>query len=418
MRKNLVRVGAVVAGLALLAAACGDDDDDSSSGAATTAAGAATTAAGAATTAASGAATTAAGGAATTAASGGATCENLTIASFQALTGDAAGLGEPIKNAAELAINEFNEANPDCQVKFQPEDSQGSPDQAPGLAKKLVDQADVIGVVGPAFSGESKNAGPTFAAAGLPTITPSATAVDLSTNGWDTFHRLLGTDAVQGAGIARYIENTVKPTKVAVIDDASTYGKGLGDIVRSELGATVAVSDVIDPKGSDYSAAVTKVKDAGADTVFFGGYYEAAGRLAKQLADAGVEAQFISGDGSKDDGFMAAAGAAAEGAILTCPCAPAESLEKGGDFVTAYTEAYDLAPGTYAAESFDAANFFLAAIAEGNTDRASILEYINSTTFPGITKDVEFDDTGEVTSTAVYSYIIKDGKIVGEGLIP
>ena len=123
MRKNLVRVGAVAAGLALLAAACGDDDDDSG-GAATTAAGAATTAAGAA--------TTAAGGAATTAAAGGVTCENLTIAGFQALTGDAAGLGEPIKNGAELAINQFNEANPDCQIKFQPEDSQGSPDQAPG----------------------------------------------------------------------------------------------------------------------------------------------------------------------------------------------------------------------------------------------------------------------------------------------
>jgi branched-chain amino acid transport system substrate-binding protein len=409
MRKNLVRVGAVVAGLALLAAACGDDDDDSSSGAATTAAGAATTAAGAA--------TTAAGGAATTAAAGGATCENLTIASFQALTGEAAGLGEPIKNGAELAINEFNEANPDCQIKFQPEDSQGSPDQAPGLAKKLVDQSDVIGVVGPAFSGESKNAGPTFAAANLVTITPSATNVDLSKNGWKTFHRLLATDATQGAGIARYIQNTVKPTKVAVIDDASTYGKGLGDIVRSELGATVAVSDVIDPKGSDYSAAVTKVKDSGADTVFFGGYYEAAGRLAKQLKDAGIDAQFISGDGSKDDGFMAAAGAAAEGAILTCTCAPAEALEKGADFVTAYTEAYDLAPGTYAAESFDSANFLLAGIAAGNTDRESLLEYINSTTFPGITKDVEFDETGEVTSTAVYSFIVKDGKIVGEGLI-
>ena len=135
MRKNLVRVGAIAAGLALLAAACGDDDDDSS-GAATTAAGAATTAAGAATTAA-GAATTAAGGEPVT-------CDGLTIASFQALTGDAAGLGEPIKNGAELAINQFNEANPDCEITFQPEDSQGSPDQAPGIANTLVADDAVV----------------------------------------------------------------------------------------------------------------------------------------------------------------------------------------------------------------------------------------------------------------------------------
>jgi branched-chain amino acid transport system substrate-binding protein len=411
--KNVLRIAAVAAGLALMAAACGGDDDDDAGGATTTAGGgeATTTAAGGATTTAGGATTSAGGG------GGGVTCENLTIASFQALTGEAAGLGAPIKNAAELAINQFNEANPDCQIKFQPEDSQGSADQAPGIAKKLVDQADVVGVVGPAFSGESKNAGPTFAAAGLPTITPSATAVDLSQNGWDTFHRALATDAVQGAGVAAYIQNTLKPTKVAVIDDASTYGKGLGDIVRSALGATVTVNDTIDPKGSDYSAAVTKVKDGGVDVVFFGGYYEAAGKLAKQLKDAGVEAKFMSGDGTKDDGFMTAGGTATEGAIITCPCAPAEALEKGADFVTTYTEAYGIAPGTYAAEAFDSANFFLAGIADGKVDRSSLLTYINDTTFPGITKDLAFDETGETTAKAIYSYIVKDGKIVGEGVI-
>ena len=414
MRKNLVRVGAIAAGLALLAAACGDDDDDSG-GAATTAAGAATTAAGAATTAA-GAATTAAG-AATTAAAGGVTCDGLTIASFQALTGDSAGLGEPIKNGAELAINQFNEANPDCEITFQPEDSQGSPDQAPGIANTLVADDAVVAVVGPAFSGESRNAGPVFAGAGLPTITPSATAVDLSENGWDTFHRLLANDGVQGPGIATYIQNTVKPTGVAVIDDASTYGKGLADIVVESLGDVVKTTDTIDPEGSDYSAAVTKINDAGVDAVFFGGYYEAAGRLSKQLRDAGFEGQLVFGDGVKDPGFITAGGDAAEGAIITCTCAPAEALPNGADFVTAYTEAYDIAPGTYAAESFDAANFILAAIADGNVDRESILAYINDTTFPGITKDVQFEETGEVSAKAVYAFKVEGGEIVGVGEI-
>src|SRR5262245_19425102 len=185
--KHLVRLGAVVTGVVLLAAACGDDD--SSGGSATTASG--------------GSATTASGGgsALVVPGDGSVTCNNLTIASFQALTGDAAGLGLPIKNGVDLAIKKFNEKNKGCQIKFQPEDSQGSPDQAPGLSKKLVDQSDVVGVVGPAFSGESKNAGPTFAAAGLVTITPSATNPDLSKNGWKTFHRALAGDGVQGSGI-------------------------------------------------------------------------------------------------------------------------------------------------------------------------------------------------------------------------
>jgi branched-chain amino acid transport system substrate-binding protein len=411
MRKNLVRVGAIAAGLALLAAACGDDDDSDAGGATTTAASGATT------TAASGATTTAGGGATTTAAGGGVTCDGVTIASFQALTGDAAGLGEPIRNGAELAINEFNEANPDCQITFQPEDSQGSPDQAPGIANTLVSDDAVVAVVGPAFSGESRNAGPVFADAGLPTITPSATAVDLSENGWDTFHRLLANDGVQGPGIATYIQNTVKPTGVAVIDDASTYGKGLADIVIESLGDTVKTTDTIDPEGSDYSAAVTKINDAGVDAVFFGGYYEAAGRLSKQLRDAGFEGQLVFGDGVKDAGYMTAAGDAGEGAIITCTCAPAEALPNGADFVAAYTDAYDTPPGTYAAEAYDAAGFILAAIAAGNTDRESILAYINDTTYPGITKEVKFEENGEVSAKAVYAFKVEGGEIVGVGEI-
>jgi branched-chain amino acid transport system substrate-binding protein len=405
MRKNLVRLGVVAAGLALLAAACGDDDDSSS--------GATTTAAGGATTTAAGGATTSAGGGG----GGAVTCSNLTIASFQALTGDAAGLGEPIKNGAELAIKEFNTKNPDCQIKFQPEDSQGSPDQAPGLAKKLVDQKDVIGVVGPAFSGESKNAGPAFAEAGLTTITPSATNPPLSQNGWKTFHRLLANDDVQGGGVATYIKNTFKPSKVAVIDDASTYGKGLADIVRQNLGPLVTVNDTIDPKASDYSAAVTKVKDGGVDAVMFGGYYEAAGRLAKQLKDAGVNAKFIAGDGVKDEGFEKAGGTATEGAIITCTCAPADALPNGQAFFDAYKAAYSKDPGTYAAEAYDSANFLLAGIAAGNQDRAKLLDYINSSEYDGITKTVKFEPDGEVTAKAVYAFVVKDGKIVGEGEI-
>lgn len=394
-RKNVLRLSSVVLGAALLAAACGSDKKESG-----------------------GATTTATGGTATTAAGGGtAKCTGLTVASFQALTGEAAGLGEPIRNGAELAVKQFNEKNKDCQIKFQAEDSQGDPAQAPALAKKLVDQKDVIGVVGPSFSGESKNAGPAFNEAGLTTISPSATNPALSTNGWKTFHRLLANDDVQGPGIATYIKNTMKPTKVAVIDDASTYGKGLGDIVRSSLGSVVTVNDVIDPKGSDYSAAVTKVKDGGVDVVMFGGYYEAAGRLAKQLKDAGVTAKFIAGDGVKDSGFMTAGGTATEGAIITCTCAPPESLPKGADFVTAYKAAYGIDPGTYAAEAYDSAGFLLAGIAAGNQDRAKLQEYVSSQTYPGITKDVKFDDTGEVTAKAVYAFVVKDGKIVGEGEI-
>jgi len=396
-----MRLGvALIAGFALVAAACGDD----SSGDSTTSAAAVVTTAAADTTAAP---------------ATGAKCEGVTIAMQGPLTGDAAGLGKPIEQGADLAISQFNAANPDCQVKYQKEDSQGDPAQAPAIAKKLVAQKDVLGVVGPAFSGESDASGPTYSEAGLVTVSPSATRVDLTTKGYKSFHRVLGTDGVQGPGIARYIVNVLKPTSAAVIDDASAYGKGLADIVAATLGATVTVTDQIDPKAQDYSAAVTKVKDGDVDVVFFGGYYEAAGRLAKQLRDAGVEATLVFGDGVKDAGFMTAAGpAAAEGAIITCTCADASTLPAGADFVTAYTAKYGEAPGTYAAESFDAANLLLSGIAAGKLDRASLLAYVKGVTYDGITKTIKFTDVGEVDSTSTYAFQVKGGAIVGIGEIP
>ena len=282
----------------------------------------ATTAASTATTAASsGAATTAAGGATNAAVKipTGAKCSGIALAFFGAYTGPNAGLGIPIYNGEKLAIDQFNAQNPNCQVGLKKFDSQGSPDQAPQLARSVVGDASVVGVVGPAFSGESKNANPIFNEAGLPIITPSATNATLQQQGWTIFHRLLANDDTQGPGVAKYITTTLNAEKVYVIDDASDYGKGLAQTrQRRARPARSSGQDEIDPKATDYSATVTKVKAASPDAVFYGGYYSQAGPLAKQLKDGGVKATFVSGDGTKDAGFVKLGGDATEGAILSC----------------------------------------------------------------------------------------------------
>ncbi len=104
------------------------------------------------------------------------------------------------------------------------------------------------------------------------------------------------------------------------------------------------------------------MKDAQPDAVFFGGYYAQAGPLSKQLRDAGVTATLVFGDGVLDPGYIEGAGSAAEGAIITCPCAP---VDASSDFAKAYQAKFNIAPGTYTAEAYDSANFFLAGIASG-----------------------------------------------------
>ena len=336
---------------------------------------------------------------------------DLKIGYFGPLTGDAANLGINIKNGAELAVKEYNEENADCKVTLASFDSQGDPAQAPGLAQKAVSDKKLVGIVGPAFSGESKAAGPIFAQAGLNTITASATNPALSENGWKTFNRILGNDATQGPAAAKYIKDVLKADKVFVSDDTSEYGKGLADIVKKDLASAVVATDqtAADGKQDDFSPTVTKAKASGATVFFYGGYYSNASKLVKQLKDGGFTGQFVAADGVKDDGFIKGAGAAAEGAIVTCPCLPPDQAP---EFAAAYKKAYNSDPATYSAEAYDAANVFLAAIKAGKTASADMEAFIGSYDQKGVTKQVKFDDKGEPADVTVWAYKVEGGKIV------
>jgi len=380
-KSHVLRASAFLIGLSLVAAACGGSDDDSSND----------------------------GGG-----DGAVTCDGTKIAFFGALTGDAGNLGQNIKKGLDLAVSEFNAANTDCQITVEKYDSQGDPDQAPALAQKAIDDANVLGIVGPAFSGESKAALPLFEEAGLPIVSPSATNATLSQNGWTVFHRALGGDDKQGPGIAAKITADGK-TKVGIIDDNSEYGKGLADIIQTTLGASAVELNSLDPEGSDYSAVVSAAKDAGVDSIFFGGYYAGAGKLAKQLRDAGVEVQLYFGDGVNDKGFVEAAGPAGEGAIIGCTCAPVDSNPK---FYAAFKAKFSEDPATYAAEAYDAANAFLDAIIAGHKDRASINTFLSTYDKAGVTKQIKWDAKGEVAGSAVYAFTVVNGVIMGTpGLI-
>ncbi len=341
--------------------------------------------------------------------------KGISIAFMGALSGENGQLGQNMVDGASIAFEEWNKANKTCQVKFDKstfKDSQGSPDQASPLAPAVVADKNVVGLIGPGFSGESKAVMPVFEAATLPMITPGATNAKLSTNGWKMFHRILANDDKQGPGIVKLMKKTAK--KVGVIDDASEYGKGLADTVRAGLGALKVSDTQIDPKSSDFSAAVNQMKAAGVDTVFYGGYYAEAAKLIKAMADAGVKAQFVAGDGVLDAKFIENAGASSEGALLTATGAPAD-VNKA--FQDKFKAKFGKDPAIYSPEAYDCAQVFLAAIKAGKTNRKAIAAFVSAYDAPGITKQIKFTPEGEVAGDAVYAYQVTGGKLVPKGII-
>jgi branched-chain amino acid transport system substrate-binding protein len=330
------------------------------------------------------------------------------LAYFGALTGSSANLGVNIEQGYELAIEQYNAKNgKDCVVvkKF---DSQGLPDVAPGVARNLVSDKKILGIVGPPFSGESQAADPIFEQAGIPLITPSATNVTLSTKGWKVFHRAVANDSAQGPAAAAYIKDVLKATKVFVADDQSAYGAGLADGVKSTLGSLVVKTDRTegDGKQTDFSGTVQKIVGSGATAFFYGGYYQNAGVLRKQLTAAGWKGTVIGGDGMNDPGFAKAAGnAAATGTILTCPCSP--SSKAGGTFVSDYKTRWNQDAGTYSDVAYDAANIFLQGIDGGNTTTAKMNTFLSTVDYKGIANEYKFTSVGELDPSLIKVWAFK-----------
>ena len=387
-RKHSVRLGSAIIVSLMVLGACGSDDNKSTEGGATDGK------------------------------------KKVAIGMVGPLTGDNANLGVNIRDGVKVAIDEWNKKSTKFSYEMKEFDTQGDPAQAPTQMDRYIPDGSILGIVGPAFSGETKAVIPNLQQAGLVMVSASATNVALPTVVPDAavFHRIIPDDDVQAKGVTDYVIKVIKPKKVALINDNTEYGKGLWEgVVKllKEAGIDTSTTDSVDPKSQDYSAAVNKVKAAKVDMVFYGGYYAEAGRLKKQLTDAGVKAKFISGDGSLDAGFIASSGAAGgEGALLTCPCrlATPDLPGKAGEFAKSYKADVGRDPGTYSSEGYDAASLLIAGIEAGNDTREKLLSYVeNLTSFDGVSKTIQFEANGNVKAGDVFVYEVKGGKLTELG---
>jgi branched-chain amino acid transport system substrate-binding protein len=337
--------------------------------------------------------------------SGSATCPaTTTIAMAGALTGPNAALGINILNGAKVALDQHNKANANCQVQLKEFDTEGDPQKATQVAPQIVGDPNIIGLLGPAFSGETKATGPIFFQAGMLSLTASATNTALTTNGWTNFFRGLANDGVQGPAVANYMSKTLGYKKVCVVQDNSDYGVGLAEAVTTGLGDVADSSCAAKVKGGDkdFSATVQLIKGAAPDAVFYAGYYAEGAPFVQQLKDGGVTATFVSADGTNDPQFVAQAGAASKDAILSCPCGPAPDA-----YATEYTDLNGAAPGVYSTEGYDLTTIMLAGIDSGVTDRAGLVDFVKNYDGLGLARQYKWDATGELSSSLIWIYKVQ-----------
>lgn len=348
---------------------------------------------------------------------GQATCAPTTTLTYAgALTGSNAQLGVNIVNGVQLAINQHNQANKNCQVQLKKLDTEGTPDKAPGVVTQVAGDQNTLGVIGLPFSGESKATGGIFQQARLTHITPSATNPALTKNGWTTFFRGLANDNVQGPAAAKFMTGKLGATKVCVIQDDSDYGIGLAKATNDALGPVASgCQDKVTTGQKDFASVVNKVIAAQPQVVFYSGYYAEGAPLDQQLSNRGFTGVFLGPDGVKDAEFIKLAGDASRNAFFTCPCTP-------GELVPQFADAYKgvsggSAPGTYSLEGYDATTILLKAIDSGAKDRAAVQNFVKSYDAAGLSKQFKWDATGELAATKVFGYKVENGQIVPIGEI-
>jgi branched-chain amino acid transport system substrate-binding protein len=353
--------------------------------------------------------------AANPAGNGNATCSGVSLAYAGAETGSNAQLGLNIVNGVQLAVNQHNAANKNCQVTLKKFDTEGDATKATGVVTQVTNEPDIIGVVGLPFSTESKATGTIFQQAGLVHITPSATNPGLTQNGWTTFYRALGNDAVQGPAAAKFITGKLKANKVCVIQDDSDYGIGLATAINAALGSKASgCQDKVLTNQRDFSSTVSKIMAFKPDAVFYSGYYAEGAPLDQQLVNKGFAGTFVGPDGVKDDKFIEQAGSASSNAVFTCPCVPGNLVPV---FADAYQKLTGQEPGTYSLEGYDAATVMLKGIDTGIKDRAGLLAYVRGYNGDGYSKHLQWNPNGELATSTVYGYKVQNGKIVYVGVI-
>ncbi|MDX6255296.1 MAG: branched-chain amino acid transport system substrate-binding protein [Frankiales bacterium] len=330
------------------------------------------------------------------------------------LTGDNAQLGLNEVQAVELAISEANAKNTyGFQVSLVKADDVGLADKAPAAAATLQQDAGILGVVGPSFSGASKAVGASYDAAGLVLVSPSATNPTLTSQGFKSFHRVVPPDSLEGLEAADWLAKKAK--KVYVIDDGTDYGKGAADAVQAELKVkTIAtIRDSVPQATTDYSVISQKVASSGADALFYGGYDTQAGLFAKALTAASYKGLTMTGNGGKSTKFTAAAGASGDGWYFSCGCLDATVAPVAKAFNDAYKTMFKVDSSTYSPEAYDATNLLLTSIknAGASPTRKTVWDAVNAVDYKGITNDLKFTSTGEVAAQLINLYQQKSGAI-------
>jgi branched-chain amino acid transport system substrate-binding protein len=324
------------------------------------------------------------------------------------MTGPVPTYGQSSKEAAELAIQEWNDKGGVLGKPVEWVLADGGCDGATATdaANKLIDQDGVKFIVGEVCSSASIPVSEITNPKQILQISPTSTNPQVTIDKPYVF-RACFLDPFQGdVGASFAMDDLGASTAAVMYDKGNDYVLGLAGYFKDAFearGGQVLVYEAYTESDTDFSAILSKVADANPDVLYLPDYYNKVNLIGKQAQEKGITATMLGADGWDSADLDVTA---VDGGYFSNHYAPSDPRPIVQDFLSRYQEAYGKEPDALAVLAYDATSVLLSAIDEaGTTDTAKVRDTLAGIQFEGVAGNITFNDQGDPVKTAAIIHV-------------
>ncbi|WP_407169640.1 branched-chain amino acid ABC transporter substrate-binding protein [Bradyrhizobium sp. ORS 111] len=325
--------------------------------------------------------------------------QDITVAVAGPMTGSESAFGRQMKNGAEMAVADINAAGGVLGKKLalETDDDACDPKQARSVAEKI-GGAKIPFVAGHFCSSSSIPASEAYADGNVLQITPASTNPLFTERKLWNVARVCGRDDQQGLVAADYIVKHFKGKNVAILNDKTTYGKGLADETKKALnkaGFQEKMFESYNKGDKDFNSIVSRLKRENIDLVYVGGYHQEAGLILRQMRDQGLQTILMAGDAMNDKEFASITGPAAEGTLFTF--GPDPRNKPTAKAIVEKFKSKNIDPEGYTLYTYAAMQVWTQAVAKaGTTDAKKVMATIKAGDWDTVLGKMGFDAKGDI----------------------
>ena len=327
------------------------------------------------------------------------------------LSGDIPAVGQATINAALMAVEPINEAgglqvgNKRQLVELVVDDSPDNPAGATASAERLINQENVVAIVGPQASRNAIPAAEVAETSQIPLVSPWSTNPATTENKSYAF-RVPYTDPSAAAVMAQLAHTELRAQKAAILyDSAQSHNATSAEVFAQtfqELGGEIVAAEAYTPENPDFGMPLTRIRDQEPQVLYLPNYANEVPLQAQQARELGIDAVLMGSDawvtiseGQLSDDL--------EGSFFSSHYA-ADNLEPEAQaFVELYTGRYNRIPDDVAALTYDAFGLLFQAIQnQERADPEAIREGLFAINdYRGVTGVIGYDQSGDPNKSVV-----------------